>query len=139
VQHCCSWLGRCPQHQRSGGQGLSRRGRPGAPRVAVALRLAARTVPPARTALGACYRRLRRRLGAPQASTATAHKLARLVYSRLQHGSASVPQGLDAYESPYRARQVTALARQAPAVGYPLVALATPEVPHRNALAPPTP
>jgi transposase len=42
VQHCWSWLGRCPQHTSSGGQGRSRRVRPGAPRVTVALRLAAR-------------------------------------------------------------------------------------------------
>src|SRR5438034_8987771 len=38
VQHVCSGLGRCPQHQISGGKVLSRRGRPGAPRVTVARR-----------------------------------------------------------------------------------------------------
>jgi len=54
--------------------------RPGAHRVAVALRLAARTVQQARTALGAFSRRMRSRLGAPKAIPATAHKLARLVY-----------------------------------------------------------
>jgi transposase len=53
VQHCCRWLGLCPQHKISGGKVLSRRVRPGAHRVAVALRLAARTVQHARTALGA--------------------------------------------------------------------------------------
>ena len=41
---------------------------------------------------------MRSRLGAPKAITATAHKLARLVYSLLKHGSAYVQQGLDAYE-----------------------------------------
>jgi hypothetical protein len=81
VQHGCRWLGRCPQHTVAGGKVRSRRVRPGAHRVAVALRLAARTVQHARTARGAFYRRMRRRLGAPQAITATAHKLARLVYS----------------------------------------------------------
>jgi transposase len=82
VPHVWSWLGRCLQHKISGGKVLARRVRPGAQRVAVALRLAARTVQHARTALGAVYRRLRSRLGAPTALTATAHKLARLVYSR---------------------------------------------------------
>ena len=81
VKHVCSWLGRSPQHKIAGGTVLSRRVRPGAQRVAVARRLAARTVPKARTALGAFFRRLRSRLGAPKAITATAHKLARLVYS----------------------------------------------------------
>ena len=80
VPPCCRGLGLCPQHTLSGGKVLSRRVRPGAHRVAVALGLAARTVQPARTALGACSRRMRRRLGAPKAITATAHKLARLVY-----------------------------------------------------------
>ena len=82
---------------------------------------------------------MRSRLGAPKAITATAHKLARLVYSLLQHGSAYVQQGLDAYESQYRERKVKAMARQAQVLGYTLVALGTLEVPNFNALAAPTP
>src|SRR5712691_9276642 len=56
VKHFCSWLGLAPQHKISGGKVLSRRVRPGAHRVTVALRLAARTVHHARTALGAFFR-----------------------------------------------------------------------------------
>ena len=138
VKHFCSWLGLSPQHKISGGKVLSRHVRPGAQRVAVALRLAARTVHKARTALGAFFRRLRSRLGAPKAITATAHKLARLVYSLLKHGSAYVQQGLDAYESQYRERKVTAMARQAKALGYTLVALSTPEGQRLDAVAAPT-
>jgi transposase len=79
VKHVCRWLGLCPQHQISGGQVLSRRVRPGAPRVTVALRLAARSLHRSQSALGAFFRRMKARLGAPKAITATAHKLARLV------------------------------------------------------------
>ena len=79
VQHCWSGLGRCPQHQISGGKVLSRRVRPGAPRVTVALRRAARRVHHSQRALGAFVRRMHVRLGTPKAITATAHKLARLV------------------------------------------------------------
>ena len=79
VQHCCRWLGLCPHHQSSGGTVLSRRGRPGAHRVPVALRLAARSLHHAQSALGAFLRRRKARLGTPKALTATAHKLARLV------------------------------------------------------------
>jgi hypothetical protein len=50
-----------------------------------------------------------------------------------------VQQGLDAYESQSRARKVKAMARQAQALGYTLVALGTPAVPNGNALAAPTP
>jgi len=79
VKHFWSWLGLCPQHKLSGGKVLSRRVRPGAPRVTVALRLAARRLHHAQRALGACFRRMQARLGTPKALTATAHKLARLV------------------------------------------------------------
>jgi hypothetical protein len=64
------------------------------------------------------------RLGTPKAITATAHTLARLVYSLLRHGSADVHQGLDAYAAQYRARQVTTMAKQAKALGYTLVPFA---------------
>lgn len=79
VQHCCRWLGLWPQHQIAGGKGLARRVRPGAHRVPVALRLAARTLPHSPSALGAFVRRMQAHLGTPKAITATAHKLARLV------------------------------------------------------------
>jgi hypothetical protein len=134
VKHFCSWLGLAPPHKISGGKVLSRRVRPGAQRVALALRLAARTVQHARTALGALYRRMRSRLGAPKAITATAHQLARLLYRLLKHGSAYVQQGREAYESQYRERKVQAMARQAQALGYTLVALGTPEVPSLDAV-----
>jgi len=79
VQHFWSWRGWCPQHPMSGGKGRSRRVRPGAPRVPVARRLAARTLHHAQSALGAFFRRMKARLGPPKALTATAHKRARLV------------------------------------------------------------
>jgi len=123
VQHGCRWLGRCPQHQISGGKGLSRRVRPGAPRVTVAWRLAARRVHHSQRVLGACLRRMKARLGTPKALTATAPKLARLVSRLLQHGSAAVPQGLDADAAPSRERQVTTMAKQAKALGSTLVPL----------------
>ena len=123
VKHFCRWLGLCPQHQISGGKVLSRRVRPGAHRVTVALRLAARSVHHSQSALGAFFRRMKARLGTPKAITATAHKLARLVSSLLHHGSAYVQQGLEAYEAQYRARKVTTMAKQAKALGYTLVAL----------------
>ena len=124
VQHFWSWLGLCPQHSISGGKVLSRRVRPGAHRVTVALRLAARSLHHSQSALGAFFRRMKARLGTPKAITATAHKLARLVYSLLQHGSAYVQQGLDAYEAQYHERKVKTMAKQAKALGYTLVPLA---------------
>jgi transposase len=124
VKHFCRWLGLGPQHKISGGKVLARRVRPGAHRVTVALRLAARTLHHSQSALGAFFRRMKARLGTPKAITATAHKLARLVDSLLKHGSAYGQQGLDTYEAQYRERKVTAMAKQAKALGYTLVPLA---------------
>ena len=97
------------------------RSKPSANRAATALRLAAQGVANSHSALGAHDRRMRARLGAPKAMTATAHKLARLVYSMLRYGTAYVDAGQQAYEQKYRDRVLTNLQRKAKAFGYQLV------------------
>lgn len=62
-------------------------------RAATALRLAATTLLRSQSYLGAQYRRLRGKLGAPRAITAMAHKLARLVYRMLKWGTRVRRQG----------------------------------------------
>ena len=54
-------------------------------RAATALRLGASTLLKSQTYLGALYRRLRSKLGAPKAITAMAHRLAQLVYRMLKY------------------------------------------------------
>lgn len=73
-----------------------------------------------RTALGAFYRRMKIRLGAPAALTATAHKLARLIYFLLKHGQPYVDVGQDAYEEKYRARVIESMRRKAAQLGFQL-------------------
>jgi transposase len=126
VKHFCSWLGLCPNHRISGGKILSRRTKPCANRAAAALRLAAQALHRSQSALGAFLRRLKARVGAPKAITATAHKLARLVYSLLKHGTAYVTQGMQEYEQRYRQRVVRNLTRRAQELGYTLVETAAP-------------
>lgn len=126
VKHFCSWLGLCPNHRISGGKVLSRRTKPCANRAAAVLRLAAFALHRSQSALGAFLRRLKARVGAPKAITATAHKLARLVYSLLKHGTAYVTQGMDEYERRYRERAVHNLGRRAKELGYELVQPAEP-------------
>jgi hypothetical protein len=67
-------------------------------RLSDALRLAATCLEHTASALGGYYRRMKRKLGAPQAITATAHKLARIIYRMLKYGEAYVLQGLEDYE-----------------------------------------
>lgn len=133
VKHFTSWLGLCPHHRVSGGKVLSRRTKPCANRAATAFRLAAAALHHSQSALGAFFRRMKARLGAPKAITATAHKLARLVYTMLKHGTAYVQQGMDEYEQQYRDRTVKNLTRRAQTFGYTLVK--TSEVPAQGALA----
>ena len=63
-------------------------------RAATALRMAANTLCRSPSYLGAQYRRLRTRLGAPKAITAMAHRLARLVYHMLKFGQQYVDKGI---------------------------------------------
>ena len=60
-----SWLGLCPTNEQSGGKILNRRTRKVVNRATVAFRNAALTLLRSQSYLGAQYRRLRTRLGAP--------------------------------------------------------------------------
>jgi transposase len=117
VKHCTSGLGLWPPQQGAGGTGLRRRTTSWANRAATALRRAAAALHPSQRALGACCRRMQARLGAPKASTATAHKLARLIYTMRKHGTAYVRRGMDAYEQQDRDRAVKQRTRRAKALG----------------------
>jgi transposase len=121
VNHFVSWLGLCPGTKVSGGRRLSSKTKPTANRAATALRIAASTLHHSRSALGAYYRRMAARLGKPQAVTATAHKLARLVYTMLKNGSEYTDAGQDYYERQYKERAVRNLERRAKDLGFELV------------------
>jgi len=120
VKHFTSWLGLSPQHQGSAGKIRSRRVRRGANRAGRALRLAVQGCYHARHALGAFYRRIQARAGAPKAIVATARKLAERVYRLLKYGTKYVCQEIAAYEAAYQARVVKSLARRAATLGYRL-------------------
>ena len=95
--------------------------RPGVNRAAQALRLAAKNVQRSNSALGAFFRRIAARRGLAKAMTATAYKLARIVYALLTHGTAYVAQGLAAYETAYRERVVRQGKRKAAELGLVVV------------------
>jgi transposase len=115
-----SWLGLCPQHQSSAGKIHRRRVRRGAHRAGRALRLAVQSCYRAKNALGAFYRRIQARAGAPKAIVATARKLAERVYRLLKYGAEYVCQEIAAYEAAYQARLVKGLAKRAAELGYRL-------------------
>ncbi|MDZ7292856.1 MAG: hypothetical protein ONB44_07170 [candidate division KSB1 bacterium] len=64
---------------------------------------------------------MRARLGAPKAITATAHKLARLIYRMLRDKVEYLDLGADYYEQKYKKRELTKLQRKAAKPGYKVV------------------
>jgi transposase len=119
--HFASWLGLCPDNRITGGKVIRKGTRHVVNRAATALRLAATTLLRSQSYLGAQYRRLRGKLGAPKAITAMAHKLARLVYRLLKWGHEYVDQGLEYYEARHREQQVQLLKKRAAKLGLQLV------------------
>jgi transposase len=84
-EHFASWLGLCPDNRISGGRKLGVGTRLVANRLATALRMAAQSLFRSESVLGDWFRRLRAKLGTPAAITATAHKLARVLYAMVKH------------------------------------------------------
>jgi transposase len=121
VKRFCSWLGLCPNWQKTGGRVKSSRTRRGVNRAAQALRLAAQSLHHSKGALGGFLRRMKGRLGAQAAVTATAHKLARIVYLALKHGMTYVRQSQEEYEAQMKEKQIRALKRKARHLGLEVV------------------
>ena len=116
-----SWLGLCPTNQQSGKKILNRRTRKVVNRATVAFRNAAMTLVRSQSYLGAQYRRLRTRLGAPKAITAMARKLACLFYRLIKHGQQYVDKGTEYYEARYHEQQIRSLAKRAQKLGLQLI------------------
>jgi len=116
----CSWLGLCPGNKISGGKILDSRTRQVVNRVADALRLAAQSAGRTETCLGIFYRRKKAHLGAPKAITATARKLACLIYRLLKHNQPYQEPDPAIYQLRVQKSALAKLQRQAIALGYTL-------------------
>lgn len=120
-----AWLGLAPNPRKSGGRVLRSKSLPNASRAANAFRLAARGLANSKSALGAFYRRLRARIGAPKAITATAYKIARLFYRMLSTKRPYHDVGQAVYDQRFRARRLRSVTRMAKELGFKLVPEAT--------------
>ena len=124
VKHFTSWLHLCPNNKITGGKVKQRGVQPTQNRASTALRVAAASLKSSDSALGAYFRRMRARLGTPAAITATAHKLARIIYHLLKHCQPYQDFGADHYEQQYRVRVLRNLNRRAAKLGFRLEPLA---------------
>jgi transposase len=127
-KHFTSWLTLAPKNKISGGRLLSSRTQPSANRAAAILRMTAMSLGRTQTALGAFYRRLAARIGKPQAITATARKLAILVYRALKGDLVYQDPGADAYDVQQRSRTLRRLRHRAATLGFELLNRETGEI-----------
>jgi transposase len=121
VNHFASWLGLCPNNKVSGGKILSSHTRPGSNRLAQALRLSANSLWNSKSYLGDYFRRARARHGAPKAITATAHKLARIIYHLIKNQKAFDETVFAEQEQAHQKRLKKRLVNQAKSLGLQLV------------------
>jgi transposase len=127
-KHFTNWLTLAPNNNISGGRVLSSRTQPSTNRAAALLRMAAMALGRTQTALGAFYRRLAARIGKPQAITATARKLAILVYRALNGELEYRDPGADHYDAQQRDRVLRHLRRRAATLGFELLNRQTGEI-----------
>jgi transposase len=124
VKHFTSWLGLAPHNDISGGKVLRTRTKKTKNKANLAFRLAAQSLNRSQSAVGAFYRRMKSRHGPAKATTATAHKLARMVYFMLKNRTDYVDPGVTYYEQQYRDRTIRNLKRKAASLGMELVPMA---------------
>jgi transposase len=119
-KHFASWLALCPDPRKSGGKILQNHTRDVRHRVAQIFRQAAQSAARSDHHLGAFYRRIRGKLGGPQAVTATAHKLARIFYHLVTTKEPYQESAFELEEQLHRERRLRNLHRQAKALGFAL-------------------
>jgi transposase len=123
VEAFASWACFCPHNKKSGGKILSAKTRKSSNRVNRALRLAAQSLERDKSYLGDYYRKMCARLGRPGGITATAHKLARILYHMITTKQAYDPSIFVDQEQRQRKRMEGKLKRRAHELGYTLVPL----------------
>lgn len=113
-----SWLGLCPENRITGGRIIGNKTRKVVNRASKAFRMAANSLKNSPSALGGYFRRMRSRLGAPKAITATAHKLARIFFHLWKNGDTYQDLGADYYEQKYKDRVLKNIKKRAQQLGF---------------------
>jgi transposase len=117
----CSWLGLCPDNRVSGGKRLSAKTRKVSNRLAQVLRLGALAASYSESTLGDFARRMKARLGKAEGVTATAHKIARILYALITTGQAYDEAKAFAPSLRAKSNRLSRLNKQAKILGMQLV------------------
>jgi len=116
----CAWLGLCPRNKISGGRVLDSRTAHVVNRVSILLRIVAPSIGKTDTWLGIFHRRMRARLGPAGANTATARKLACLVYHLLKYKEQYIDVDQMIFMEKIRTQRINRLRKQAQELGMQL-------------------
>ena len=125
VKHFTSWLGLSPNNKVTGGRVKRCSTKKTKNRANMAFRMAAQSLARSQSASGAFYRRIRAKHGGPKAVTATAHKLARIVYFMLTRQEPYRDPGADYYDEQYKVRVIRNMKRRAAKLGMQLEPIPT--------------
>jgi transposase len=117
----CSWLGLAPKHEISGGKVLKNKTLKTKNRAGQAFRMAAQSVKNSDCVFGMMYRRFRARMDNRQATVATAHAIARVVYRMLKYKVEYESIDVTEYEKKYEEQQIKYVTKKAAKLGYQLV------------------
>jgi len=116
----CAWLGLCPRNKISGGKLLDSRTAHVVNRVSNLLRIVAPSIGKTDTWLGIFHRRMRSRLGPAGANTATARKLACLIYHLLKYKEEHIDVDCLVFSEKIRTQRINRLRKQAEELGMQL-------------------
>lgn len=120
-KHFCSWLGLAPKHEISGAKVLKNKTLKTKNRAGQAFRMAAQSVKRADCVFGSFYRRLKSRLDKAQATVATAHAIARVVYRMLKYKVEYETISVEEYEQKYKEQQIKYMKKKAAKFGFQLI------------------
>lgn len=116
----CSWLGLCPRNKISGGRVLDSRTAHVVNRAAILLRIVAPSIGKSDSWLGVFHRRMRARLGPAGANTATARKLACIIYHLIKYQEQYIDVDHLVLTEKIRKQRINRLRKQAEELGMQL-------------------
>ena len=125
-KHFASGLGLCPDQQIRGGKVLSTGSRRVQNRASRALRMAAQSLRTSPSSLGAFHRRMRSTLGPATATTATAPKLAKIIYHMFKDQTPYQERGAEHDLHKAQERKIRQLRKQAKHLGFDVVLQPSP-------------
>lgn len=119
-KHFSNWLGLCPSNEKSGGKIVRNRTKKVKSRLNKALRMAAYGLSRSNSWLGGFFRRKKSQKGPAIAITATAHKLAVIIYNMIKNKTRYSDLGANYYEEKYKNRIINNIKRKAKTLGFSL-------------------